>query len=757
MEERKRFKPDDAKIFIVPFLIITIAFFIVGYVTITTIQNYYYDRIQNDSLKLAKIYSYSLTVGTEAYDVINELLEEKILTASQTAAAIQSPSNDLLRAMAENLNIDELDYYSPEGEIIYSNLPEMLGWHAVPSHPVYRFLHGSEISLIEDIRRDWVTGNFFKYGYFRTPDGGLVQIGIRADKVHGFLGSFEMQQLLDKLRNISPDSQICFIDHEFNVIGSTNQELIGQTIAEPEILAAINSGAEYSREQIYDGEAYYEVFIPVYFGEAKIGTLAVSQPQRDTAALIKRFTIACIATLIISYISLLYTMIAVNKKNSQLTRLAFYDSVTGLPNKHHLADFLNKEMEKNEDVNKALLLINCLKFRTINLTFGYEYGDEFLREVSRKFSGLLDSNKKLFRFTADRFALYVKDYKDRHELLSIVHKINTIFNSPFIIKNTEQSLGVQVGIVEINEQKDKQKEDFDHILKSVSISLNSLNPNSQANYAFYNREMESRLRRENLLEKEIRAALAQKASHKLYVEYQPQYCLRTNRIWGFEALARLKSSQFGQVSPLEFIALAEKSNLMVALGNYVLSSACCFAARLNKLGFKNIKIAVNVSGVELLQDDFSDVVIETIKQTGVDQGSLELEITESVMLQKFALINEKLKKLQQSGIDIAIDDFGTGYSSLYRFDELNIDTLKIDKSFIDKISHKKPEKIITGDIISIAHKYGIDIVAEGVESPAQKEYLAKNDCDRIQGYLISKPLSEEEAIKLLMKLSPGRQ
>ncbi|NLP44716.1 MAG: EAL domain-containing protein, partial [Peptococcaceae bacterium] len=154
-------------------------------------------------------------------------------------------------------------------------------------------------------------------------------------------------------------------------------------------------------------------------------------------------------------------------------------------------------------------------------------------------------------------------------------------------------------------------------------------------------------------------------------------------------------------------------------------------------------------------DNFSDSVIETIKKTGMDQANLELEITESVLLEKYALINEKLRKLQQNNIDIAIDDFGTGYSSLYRFDELNINTVKIDKSFIDKIPIKKPQQIITGDIIYIAHRYGINIVAEGVESPVQKEYLIKNDCDRIQGNLISKPLCEEEAIKLLRKQSLG--
>lgn len=755
MEDRKRFKPDNTKIFILPFLIITIAFFIVGFVTVTTIQNYYYKQIQNSSLRLAKIYSSSLTVGAEAYEVINDLLEEKILNASQVIASLQAPTNDLLREIAENLNIDEIDYYSPEGEIIYSNLPELLGWKTFQGHPVYDFLHGTEISLIDNIRRDWVTDKLYKYGYFRLPNGGMVQIGIIADKVYGFLDSFEVQELLNKLRNISPSSHIYFIDENYNISGSTDYDLIGQKISSPDIVSAINTDAEYCRHHILNDKEYYQVFIPVYVNQAKIGTLAVSQPLEDTAAIIKRFTFASLITLIISYLSLLYTMFAVNKKDKQLTQLAYYDHLTGLPNKHYLAAFMAREIAKNEDVNKALLLINCRKFRTINLTFGYEAGNEFLREVSRKFTTLHDQNKKLFRFTADRFALYVKNYQDRQELIDVIEKIASIFDSPFQIKNTEQNLGVQVGIVELNQQKDKEKEDFDYLLKAVSISLDSLNSNGLPNYAFYNQEMEKRLRREILLEKEIRSAIAENATHKLYVEYQPQFDLRTKRICGLEALARLKSAHFGQVSPLEFIPLAERNNLMVALGKYVLTSACLFSVRLNQLGFKNIKMAVNVSGIELLQDNFSDSVIETIKKTGMDQANLELEITESVLLEKYALINEKLRKLQQNNIDIAIDDFGTGYSSLYRFDELNINTVKIDKSFIDKIPIKKPQQIITGDIIYIAHRYGINIVAEGVESPVQKEYLIKNDCDRIQGNLISKPLCEEEAIKLLRKQSLG--
>ena len=225
--------------------------------------------------------------------------------------------------------------------------------------------------------------------------------------------------------------------------------------------------------------------------------------------------------------------------------------------------------------------------------------------------------------------------------------------------------------------------------------------------------------------------------------------IKTGKISGFEALARFKSQKLGLVQPSEFIPIAEEMQLIVPIGLRVINEACKFIKKLETAGFDNINISVNVSVIELLRDEFIDALKTLIKNAEINAKNLGIEVTESIIMDNFEIINEKLYKLREMGIEVSIDDFGTGYSSLSRESELNVCNLKIDKYFIDKINEQNSDKIIAGDIISMAHKQGHFVVAEGVENKEQYEYLLKNNCDFIQGYYIGKPLDENGVIKLL--------
>ena len=286
-------------------------------------------------------------------------------------------------------------------------------------------------------------------------------------------------------------------------------------------------------------------------------------------------------------------------------------------------------------------------------------------------------------------------------------------------------------------------------MKYATIALSNIRNSDICNSSFYNKEMETNIYREKLIEMELRTAIDDKNDSKLFLVYQPQVDLRTNKVVGFEALARMDSDQFGTISPLEFIDIAERKHMIVSLSNIIFSKSCEFLKKLYKLGFEDVKIAVNISGIQLLNEDFVRTVINTIKETGVDESKLEIEITESILLKNFSNINEKLKELQKLNIQIAIDDFGTGYSSLFRLRELNVDSLKIDRYFINDIANREKNELITGDIISMAHKLDLKVVAEGVELKMQKDYLVEKDGDIIQGYLVSKPLKEKNAIEYL--------
>ena len=746
MRYRNRLKKTDIRIFIVPFIIITLTFFTIGYFTIKKIEESYYSKIKQNSIELAKNYSYNLSKSAKAASVVNELFEDRLLEASKTiVSGNKYSSNDELKALAENLEVDVIYYYNSQGKIIYSNTGKFVGWKAYEGHPVYNFMNSQQRSLVEGIRQDNVTKMYYKYAYLKDSNGGFVQIGVSAQKIHSFLGSFETQRLLNEMKDVGDIDKISFIDNNLKISQSTDSKKVGQEIIDQDIKNAINEDRNYSYVDNVNGENEYRVFAPVYLEREKIGTLAIEKSLKYTEEVVRNVAVVGVSTLLIIYISLLYTMYFIHKKNNKLIQMAYYDLLTGLPNRQYLKEFLTEEIERNKDENKSVLIISCRDFRTINMTYGLEYGDEILKRLSKEIYEIVDNNKKLFRFSAGRFILYVKNYKDRKELISIANQISQIADKPLKVNNGEQHIGVQIGIVEINSKYDN----FDKILKDTLISLDHIKNNHSANYIFFNELMENKLQREDLIEREIRNALSEENTEKIYLQYHPLVDSKTNKIVAFEALARMKTESLGFVSPMEFIEVAERKQLITPLGNFILKKACSFINNIISQGHSDVKVAINISGIQLLSKDFTDTVINTIKENNIDESNLELEITESILLDNYDIINKKLKSLREQKITISLDDFGTGYSSFSRLGELNIDTVKIDKHFISKISTEEQKELITGDIISMSHKLGLKVVAEGVELESQKGFLVKNNCDVMQGYLFSKPLMEDDAIKLL--------
>jgi EAL domain-containing protein (putative c-di-GMP-specific phosphodiesterase class I) len=231
--------------------------------------------------------------------------------------------------------------------------------------------------------------------------------------------------------------------------------------------------------------------------------------------------------------------------------------------------------------------------------------------------------------------------------------------------------------------------------------------------------------------------------------YQPQFDLEKEKISGFEALIRWDNPELGFVCPDRFIGIAEETHLIIAIGEWVLKTACLFIKHLHDKGYSNLTISVNVSILQLMQENFVDTVIKVLDLTEIEPKYLELEITESVLMESYQIIHNKLYNLKKLGVRVALDDFGRGYSSLSYLKQLPIDTLKIDKTFIDYISSEDSCDNITGMIVKIGRKMKLTIIAEGVENQQQMDYLKKHSCQKIQGYLISKPLTSEKAIEFI--------
>lgn len=742
MKINNKLKAIELKILIIPLTIIVLMFFVIGNQMVNGIKNHYYDLLEKQSLNLARNYSNSLTMVTQAQEIVNKILEDRLLIAGKSITLYKEEfSSELLNEIADNLEVDEVYYYNNKGEILYSSSGKYLGWKAYDGHPVKNFMDSNAITLVEDIRRDSESDIYYKYGYFKSSNGNFIQIGILADKIQDFIDEIDIQKFLDSIKEANMADQICFIDNNFYVIDSTDRKLIGIEILNKEAREAIISNKEQSLIGNINGKKVYEVYVPVFIHNNRVGTLHVGQPLENTENLIKQGIVIGIITLFIVFCFLIYSMVSTYNKNKRLIKLAYFDLLTDLPNKEYLMEYITDIIQKSKGKKKAILLINCSNFRTVNLISGYHYGDKVLKEMGKKLKKISKFYKILFRFNADRFIIFIDNYHDKNDLVSLSNRISEIFKEPIV---ESSYLDIQIGILEI----DNKYHEADEILKDVSIALNYIKSNG-INYSFFNEEMERVLEREDLIERELRYILSREDMKSMYLEYQPQFDLRANRIVGFEALARMKINSLGSISPEEFVDIAEKRHLIVPLSHLILKAACDFLCKLTNEGYSDLKVAVNISGILLLRDDIIETVMNIIKETGIKAENLELEITESILMENYKLINEKLKKLRDFKIKIALDDFGTGYSSFSRLKELNIDYVKIDKYFIDNILSKENKELITGDIISMSHKIGIKVVAEGVEHYEQRQYLIENHCDFFQGYLFSRPLSQEGALEIL--------
>ncbi|KXL51777.1 phytochrome-like protein cph2 [Anaerotignum neopropionicum] len=429
---------------------------------------------------------------------------------------------------------------------------------------------------------------------------------------------------------------------------------------------------------------------------------------------------------------------------NKLTYNSQHDDWTGLYNRRFLETMLTNDIKLELTEKRALISINLSTLHSLTITYGFQYSQNLIKSVADVLKPYCNDHCLLFNTYEYRFAFYMKAYKDKNELSDFCERVSSTLSSFLAVER----INVGIGVLEINEGN---KYDVDHLLKNLLItSEEAVHLGEEANYiCFYDKKLEQRIIRREILQRELSQISVGKKENRLFLQYQPILDLHENHICGFEALARYNSDELGMVSPLEFIPIAEETKYIISIGNSIIYKACEFISRLKSIGYHAINVSINISAIQLLNKGFVEDLMNTITKMKVDPEHIILELTESVFSSKFEEINKILGRLRDYGIRCSIDDFGTGYSSLSRERELNVSCLKIDKSFIDKLLFLSAEETITGDIISLAHKLGHSVVAEGVEHEKQLKYLKAYGCDKIQGYLISKPLSEEMAIKFL--------
>lgn len=434
------------------------------------------------------------------------------------------------------------------------------------------------------------------------------------------------------------------------------------------------------------------------------------------------------------------TDITTRKKAEEKIRfLAYYDKLTKLPNGTLFLDKLRAEIEKIKNSNKmgAVFFIDLDNFKNINDTLGHDFGDELLKVIAREISGVLINNEIISRLGGDEFLVLQSGIEDIEDIENLAEEILNLFQNPFNVRQRKIFATISIGITVF--PKDGVEENF--LLKNADTAMYRAKEAGKNRYLFYDSNMFDEIMRKNNLEKGLREAISK---DELKLVFQPQIDVISGKTKGAEVLLRWKSNEFGNISPGEFIPLAEATSLINPIGRWVLKEACLKNVEWLDGGFSPITICVNVSVVQIQQEGFLDSVKDILEETKLPPEYLELEITESILMKyvkQNLLILDELKAL---GIKIALDDFGTGYSSLSYLRILPINKLKLDKSFIDEIHLSESNKSIVEGLIELAHKIGITVIAEGVEIKDQYSVLRDINCDEIQGYYFSRPISADE-------------
>ncbi len=431
------------------------------------------------------------------------------------------------------------------------------------------------------------------------------------------------------------------------------------------------------------------------------------------------------------------------EKEIEINHLSYYDEVTGIPNRRFFMKEASRLIRELFNVNIAFIFIDLDNFKYVNDTYGHDYGDALLYEFSKIILEMQIDNSFLARYGGDEFVLVKSNIEGKNEIKGILDNIIKKLSNPLIIKDREiySTLSIGVSIYPFDGK------DIGILLKRSDMAMYLAKINGKNRYEFFDLKLLEVLDREFEIKKGLRRAIDKEEIRFLY---QPKVKVDTGKVIGFELLVRWHSKNMGIVSPKEFIPIAENSGLIIPIGKYIIDESFKKCKELSLNTNKKFKMAINLSEVQIRDDEIVDYISMTLKKYNLDASYIELEITESIIMKSADKNIKTLEKLKELGVTLALDDFGTGYSSLSYLRTLPIDVLKIDKSFIDGILIEEKSEYIINSIIELSHYLNLLVVAEGVETKEQLVYLEKSSCDIIQGYYFSEPIEFEDISEMII-------
>jgi diguanylate cyclase (GGDEF)-like protein/PAS domain S-box-containing protein len=438
------------------------------------------------------------------------------------------------------------------------------------------------------------------------------------------------------------------------------------------------------------------------------------------------------------------------RARQRVQSLAYYDALTGLPNRTLFGDRLAQAIAGAHRYRNhlGLLILDLDRFKLINDALGHAIGDHLICEAARRLSASVREADTVGRLGGDEFGVLLPNIRHVYDATAVASEILAALSRPFPLEERQYFVGASIGVCQYPEDG----ADTDTLVRNADAAMYRAKEAGRNTYQVFRAEMNDAAA-ERL---ELASALREALEHGHFaVHYQPQVALQNGCVVGMEALVRLHHPVRGLVPPMDFIPVAEETGLIVPIGYHVLAAACGRMTALRAIGFDQVRLAVNLSPQQFMQSDLCERVLEVVKDSGLPPHCLELEVTESGAMPDMDYSVRTLRRLREQGIQIALDDFGTGFSSLSHLRHLPVDKLKIDRSFVRGIPDDPEDTAIASTIIHMAHSLRLLVVAEGVETEAQMGFLAKHGCQQVQGYLTGRPLPEERLPEALARTYGG--
>ena len=441
----------------------------------------------------------------------------------------------------------------------------------------------------------------------------------------------------------------------------------------------------------------------------------------------------------------------------QIHNLAYYDHVTGLPNRTMLHDRLNQALNRGKRYKQmfAVLFLDLDRFKMVNDTLGHDAGDELLSQVSARLEASIRKSDELLgpinekdsaeehtiaRLGGDEFVVLLSQIDEAADAARAAKRIADRIAEPYTIKGSAVNISTTIGIsVYPNDAMDS-----DTLLKNADIAMYHAKKRGRNLYQFFSEEIQEKAQERFSLEQNLRLAIK---NHDFHLVYQPKIDAQTGLVKGVEALVRWDDPKHGTILPSEFISLAEETELIIPLGEWIIGEACRQAKLWHDMGFEHMHVAVNCSSIQLTKADIPGLIVSVLEETKLTPECLEIELTESLLLDDAERGIAILESLQATGISTSIDDFGTGFSSMSYLRRLPVSKLKIDRSFVNEIGNNKSDEAIVSAMLTLASHLNLEVVAEGVETDGQMNFLVEHGCDELQGYHISKPLEADDFVE----------